>query len=193
MRRRHAQVESIEPCLHVRRTPLPIEIQSRPKRFPLKLIQAAGTSRRLTQATSPERRVVLKRIVPRQKDICDTGQRIHVVADIRSLALEDLAAREPRRRDCDLLLVVKLRYPRAAVQLMRGAEVQNPNFAVVGDENISRIEIAMHDAPGVSMRDRGSDVPNDGQRIRAVQSRRFLRGQHAAQQCAAQVLHGEEG
>jgi len=51
----------------------------------------------------------------------------------------------------------------------------------------------MDHAPRVGMRDGGPRVPDDGQRVGAVQRVRPSRRQHLAQQHAAQVFHREEG
>ena len=105
---------------------------------------------------------------PRQQRIGNARQRIYIVACVGDFAFEHLAARERRRRDRDRALVVELGYPGGVVQLMRGAEIQDANLAIIGDENIGRIQIAVHDAARMGMGDRSSHVPDDGQRIGTV-------------------------
>jgi hypothetical protein len=45
---------------------------------------------------------------------------------------------------------------------MRRAEVDNPNFTVVRDKNVSRIEVAMHYPARMGVRNRSTHIPNDG-------------------------------
>src|SRR5882757_8387178 len=75
---------------------------------------------------------------------------------------------------------------------MRSTKVHNPNFTVVGDKNVSRIEIAMHYTACMRMRNRSPHIPDDGKSMRTVQRRGFLSGQHPAEKHSVQVLHSKE-
>ena len=71
---------------------------------------------------------------------------------------------------------------------MRGVEVHDPHLAGVGDEDILRIEITVHDAVGMRVRERSTHGANDRHCVGALQGNLMARRQHAAQRQPAQHI-----
>jgi hypothetical protein len=76
---------------------------------------------------------------------------------------------------------------------VRRAEIQDPHLTVIGDEDVLRIDVSVHDAARVSVGESGTHVANEGQRVRPRQGKRASSVQHMIQKRADQRFHGKEG
>src|SRR5882672_6969015 len=86
-----------------------------------------------------------------------------------------------------------LRAPSIRERFVRGAEVQNPQLAVIGNENVLRVDISVDHTARMGMGERGADIVDDGERLRSRQGTCVSRLEHAAQQGAAQKFHRKKG
>jgi hypothetical protein len=104
------------------------------------------------------------------------------------LTFEQLAAGIARSGDGSTL-----RQTGIPEQFVRGTEVQDPQFTVIGDKDILRVEVAVHDAARVCMGKSGAHVAHDGQRVRPRQSNSVSCAYDMTEKRTNQRFHREEG
>jgi hypothetical protein len=63
---------------------------------------------------------------------------------------------------------------------VRSAEIQHPQFSVIGDEDILRVDVSVHDATRVSVGEGGAHITHDGERVGSLQSNPVSYVQHTA-------------
>jgi hypothetical protein len=76
---------------------------------------------------------------------------------------------------------------------VRGTEVQDPQFAVIGDKDILRVDVAVHDAARVCVGKSGTHLAHDSQCVRPRQRDRGPRAHHLTEKRSDQRFHREEG
>src|ERR1022692_4801725 len=96
-----------------------------------------------------ERRAALEGVPAGQQHVDDAGERVNVVARFGNLALELLTARVSRGRHGNRLPRFEFRDPRTAFQFMRSAEVQDTYVPVARNEDVVRVDVAVHDTTRV--------------------------------------------
>src|SRR5271166_7028400 len=98
------------------------------------------------QPSRVERRAALERVSAAQQHVDNAGERVNVVARFGNLALELLTARVSWGRHGNRLSRLEFRDPRTAFQFVRGTEVQDTHVAVARNEDVLRVDVAVHDA-----------------------------------------------
>src|SRR3984957_10352021 len=108
------------------------------------------------------------------------------------LAFDQLAAGVARSGERSTMRQTAPRGPSIAEYFVRGAEIQHPQFTAIGDKNILRVDVSVHDAARVSVGESGAHVAHHDQRVRSRQGNRVSRVEYGTQQRSAQQLHGKK-
>lgn len=185
----HALQEQVD----ARRARRAIERQRGAQGSPLRAIEAGRTLGPQVFVTCLRRRQPIVRMVPGQQFIGDAGKRVDVVARIRFAMLEHLRARIGRR-DAAKARRVEHGYIGILVAPLEGArdpEVDHLHFATVGEEHIGGLEIAVHEAALMRIRQRVAHAGDDRQCGIERHAREAWRTQHLAERLARQILHRE--
>src|ERR1700721_2757097 len=122
------------------------------------------TSRAQTLRAGFDGGAVREGMLSRQQHVRDTGECEYIVPRVRILAFEQLTACIAGGGD-RLSRRFAPHSPSVAEYLVRGAEVQDPQFTAIRDEDILRIDVSMHDAARMSVGERGADSAHVGGRI----------------------------
>ena len=122
---------------------------------------------------------------------CDAGQAIDVVARVGLAVLDHFRAGVGRREaaqaagveHCRLGIVFRL------VEGARDAEIDDLDFALVGQEYVAGLQVAMHETLLVRITERAAYAADDAQHLGKRQAVKAGRAQHLAQRPAHQVFH----
>jgi hypothetical protein len=104
------------------------------------------------------------------------------------LTFEQLAAGIARSGDGSTL-----RQTGIPEQPVRGTEVQDPQFTVIGNKDILRVDVSVHDAARVCVGKSGAHLAHDSQRVGPRQRNRVSCAYHLTEKRSDQRFHREEG
>ncbi len=188
MRRSASQPEPVQPFLNVRRTPFALPTKAFAKDLPLSAREPRWTGRTQALHARLDGGEPGERVLSRQQDVGNACKCKEVIPRIGMLTFEQLAAGVARSGDGSTLRPTGI-----PQQFVRGAEVQHPQLTVIGDEDILRVDVAVHDAARVGMGKSGANVAHHGQRDRPRQGNRVSCAYDLTEKRTDQRLHREEG